>query len=219
MLSKKDFQARIKDFLTLTWLPKISNEQKLLISGLLVLMAGVLYYVAPEWTGTDFCFIAMIFCFIGDVCLNCMPIEKRPHSLLYIGAGAFMIGHIFYAIAYFEMIQSNSYSFFNTGSYIAIGFMILFLIGSSICAIKQGTKPIMLLVFGVYILVIGFNFVTICSYSYMAERVSWIGALAFLGSDFIIGCETVFKLKKDFLRKLVWILYPLGQFLIISSHH
>jgi len=45
---------------------------------------------------------------------------------------------------------------------------------------------------------------------------SFVGALSFLISDLIIGIETVFKIKSDILRKLVWIFYPVGQILILA---
>mgnify|MGYP003289787425 CR=1 FL=1 len=218
-MTTEKMKSRLKDFITLSWWPLISNRTKCIISALLLIFAFLVRYAHPDWPGVNFCFLAMCFSFIGDVCLNCMPIHKRPHSLLYAGAASFMVGHIFYVLAYLEMIKANSYEFFNLGTYLAISFMIIFFIMSAVLAIKQGTKPIMLIVFGVYILVIGFNFVTICSYSYSASLFVWVGALSFLGSDFIIGLENVFKLKKPLLRKLVWILYPVGQFMLLWLHH
>lgn len=206
---------RLKEFVSLTWIPLISNPTKLFISFCLLALAGLIRFARPEWPSASFCFGAMGLCFLGDVCLNCMPIEKRPHALLYTGAVAFMLGHIFYALGYLRNISVNSYEYFNPGTYMAIGFMICFLIVAVVCIKGKKLSPVMIGVFGFYILVIGFNFVTICSYSYSAKSPAWIGALWFLGSDFIIGLETVFKLKKDYLRKLVWLLYPAGQFVIL----
>jgi hypothetical protein len=44
---------------------------------------------------------------------------------------------------------------------------------------------------------------------------AFIGATSFLISDYIIGIETIFKIKSDTLRKLVWIFYPIGQIIIL----
>lgn len=208
-------KRRLKDFITLTWLPLISNNTKLYISLFLLAFAGLIRFSLLEWPSAPFCFGAMGLCFLGDVCLNCMPLDKRPHALLYTGAVFFMLGHIFYALAYQKNITINSYAYFNPGTYIAIGFMLVLLIVVTVCVKGKKLSLIMLGIFGLYMLVIGINFVTICSYSYSAKSLAWIGALSFLASDFIIGIETVFKLKKDYLRKWVWVLYPIGQFLIL----
>ena len=208
-------KTRLKEFVSLTWIPLINNQTKLFISFCLLAFAGLIRFVHPELPSASFCFAAMSLCFLGDVCLNCMPIKKRPLALLYTGAVVFMLGHVFYALAYLRNITVNSYAYFNPGTYIAIGFMIAFLIVAAVCIKGKKLSPIMIGVFGFYILVIGFNFVTICSYSYNAKSWAWIGALWFLASDFIIGLETIFKLKKDYLRKWVWLLYPAGQLVIL----
>ncbi|MBQ6992461.1 MAG: hypothetical protein IJN50_06120 [Clostridia bacterium] len=208
-------KRRLKEFVTLTWIPLISNQTKLFISFCLLVLAFLIRMARPEWPSALFCSAAMGLCFVGDTCLNSMPIEKRPHALLYTGAGAFMVGHVCYAIAYIKNIIANSYAYFNPGTYIAIGFMICFLIVAAVCIKGKKLSPVMIGVFGFYIFVIGFNFISICSYSYSAKSLAWIGALWFLASDFIIGIETIFKLKKDILRKLVWLLYPAGQFIIL----
>ena len=61
----------------------------------------------------------MFFSFLGDVALNCKPLERRSHLLLYIGAFFFMIAHIIYASAYYSIIEHFNKSFFNPGMYIA----------------------------------------------------------------------------------------------------
>lgn len=214
-MATEKIKKRLKEFVTLTWIPLISNPTKLFISFCLLIFALLARLARPEWPSSSFCFAAMSLCFLGDICLNCMPIEKRPHALLYTGAVAFMLGHVFYSIAYWRNISANSFSYFNIGTYISIGFMITFLIVATVCIKGKKLKPTMIGVFGFYIFVIGFNFITICAYSYSAKSWAWLGALWFLSSDFIIGIETIFKLKKDYLRKWVWLLYPAGQFLIL----
>lgn len=199
------------------YIPLISNRTKIKISIFLVIYAYLSYIVHPESLDSTFCCIAMIFSFIGDLSLNSMPLQKRPNWLMYIGAIAFMAAHLIYAKAYYVLI-SNSYEFFNLGMIISSVFMVLFLLISIICVIKskQSLELLMIIVFGIYIFIIGINFITICSYSWSAKSLSFIGALSFLISDFIIGVETVFKIKSTTLRKLVWIFYPIGQFLIIT---
>lgn len=205
-------------FSFMNYIPLISNRTKIEISMTLLLFAFVSCIVHPESLDTTICLVAMFFSFIGDLSLNGMPLSKRPNWLMYAGAGSFMLAHLVYAKAYYLLISSNSYEFFNPGMIISSVFMVLFLLVSIICVIKskQSLGLLMIVVFGIYILIIGINFITICSYSWSAKALSYIGALSFLISDFIIGVETVFKIKSDTLRKLVWIFYPIGQFMIIT---
>lgn len=197
------------------YIPLISNQTKLKISASLLGFSFILYLVRPG-IDTKICCIAMLFSFIGDISLNGMPLEKRPKKLMYIGAGFFMIAHIVYARAYYTLLGNSG--FFNPGAIAGIVFIALMFILAVICVTKSKERlpAIMLIVFGVYILIIGLNFITIASYSYVAKSLSVVGALSFLISDFIIGAETVFKIKSPTLRKLVWIFYPLGQFMILA---
>ena len=211
--------ARLKKFIHLDWIPLISNKTKIAISISLLIIALIFSFVVyPKSLASKLCLLAMFFCSLGDISLNCMPLEKRPHSLMYAGAGFFMIAHFVYAYAYYHLIINNSYEYFNTSAISACAFMVICIFTALICITtsKNHLGIPMILVFGIYLLVIGINFITICSYSYSAKSFSGIGALFFLISDFIIGIETVFKIKKPILRKMVWLFYPLGQILILT---
>lgn len=198
-------------------IPLISNRTKLIISFSLLVFTFIIYIFYPEDLARKICVIAMFFSFIGDIALNSKPLEKRSHLLLYIGAFFFMVSHLIYASAYYLMISDSGKTFINTGAYLAYYFMALVFIASIACMgiTKKTIKPIMVLVFLLYIAVVSINFITICSYSWSSNSLSFIGAISFLVSDYIIGIENVFKIKSDTLRKLVWIFYPIGQFLII----
>ena len=205
-----------KRFNFMDYIPLISNGTKIEISIFLLFFAFASTVVYKESLDSLICVAAMFFSFLGDISLNIMPIKKRPKWLMCIGATFFMIAHLIYAKAYYLLIK-NSYEFINPGMIISSVFMVLFLIISIICIIKSKypLETPMVLVFIIYIFMIGINFITICSYSWSAKALSFTGALSFLISDFIIGIETVFKIKNNTLRKLVWIFYPIGQFLII----
>lgn len=198
-------------------IPLISNKTKLLISVSLVAIALIAFCIYPERLDTQICLLAMFFSFLGDLSLNSMPLNKRPHWLLYIGASFFMVAHLQYAVAYYWLIFEGNKVFFNPGANIAITFMILLFAVSVAFAIIFKSKPklMTIIIFCLYTFVIGINFVTIYSYSWSFASASFVGALSFLISDFIIGIETVFKVKNETLRKLVWVFYPFGQILII----
>lgn len=197
-------------------IPLITNRTKLIISMGLLAFAFIMYNASSHSIDSKLCLGAMCFSFLGDVALNCTPHGKRPHYLLYTGAVFFMLAHITYADAYGFLIGQNG--LLNLGAFAALVFVLLLTSMTVLIAIINGSTPkkSMIVVFCVYAIVIGYNFVTICSYSYSFHAISFVGALSFLISDFIIGIENIFKIKNDTLRKLVWIFYPIGQILIIA---
>lgn len=197
-------------------IPVIQNRTKLIISMGLLAFTFVMYNVYSHSIDSRLCLAAMCFSFLGDVALNCTPHEKRPHFLLYLGALFFMLAHNSYANAYWSLISQEGVR--NLGAAAATAFVFLLFSMTVLTAIitKSVPKKSMILVFCIYTFVVGYNFVMICSYSYSHKAISFVGALSFLISDFIIGIENVFKIKSDTLRKLVWIFYPIGQILIIA---
>lgn len=199
-------------------IPLISNRTKIIISVALVIFAFILFCIRPSALDSQICLLAMSFSFLGDLSLNCMPINKRPHWLLYLGAVFFMIAHLQYAAAYYWLIRESDKVFFNLGASLACTFIVLLFSASVAFTLYSKSKPklMTIIVFTIYTIIIGINFVTIYSYSWSFSAISFIGALSFLISDFIIGVETVFKVKSETLRKLVWIFYPIGQILIIA---
>ena len=196
--------------------PLISNVTKLIISMGLLAFAFIMYNVYSRSLDNKLCLAAMGFSFLGDVALNCTPHGKRPHYLLYLGAIFFMLAHTTYADAYWLLMAQDDLG--NPGAFAAFVFMVLLFIMTVLIAIhtKQSPSKGMIVVFSIYTFIIGMNFITICSYSYAFHAFSFVGALSFLISDFIIGVENIFKIKSNTLRKLVWIFYPIGQILIIA---
>jgi len=202
----------------MNYVPLINSKVKIKVSMSLVILAFILCVSRNYSLDSIICLIAMFFSFLGDISLNCMPLEKRPHFLLYVGAGFFMIAHLVYAFAYLALISPVSNAFYNPGTIIAYCFMGIVFFASIICMLlkeKSLSLPT-ILIFGFYLVFIGLSFMMICSYSWIATSLSFVGALSFLISDLIIGIETVFKIKSDILRKLVWIFYPVGQILILA---
>lgn len=202
----------------LSKVPLISNRTKILISSALLLFALLICIINPDSFSSKLCLLAMFMSFLGDIALNIIPLNKRPHSLLYSGAFFFMVSHLIYASAYNYIIQLTGKEYSNPGAYIAYGIMASVLLISIICIYinSKSLKPSMIFVFILYILVISINFITIYSYSWNFKALSFIGATSFLISDYIIGIENIFKIKNDTLRKLVWIFYPVGQILILA---
>ena len=124
-------------------IPLISNKAKLKISISLLIFALVTCIVRSGSLDSIICLVAMFFSSLGDIALNCKPLDKRSHTLLYIGAFFFMIAHLIYASAYHLLINTASFSFANPGMYAALTFMILLFIVSIIC-IRKAKKSMKL---------------------------------------------------------------------------
>lgn len=205
-------------------IPLISNSTKLAISSTLLLFAFFLFVFQIESSAeknvvaSGICVIAMFFSFLGDLFLNYLPIHRRPNWMFYSGAISFMVAHLVYATAYYQLIVEGGKEFINPGAILAIISIIMLVSMTVLVAIqnKVTVNLLTIIVFSLYTIVIGINFVTIASHSWNFISISFIGAVSFLISDFIIGIETVFKVRSRILRKLVWIFYPFGQILIIA---
>lgn len=198
-------------------IPLISNRTKILISSALLLFSLILCIINPDDFSSKLCLFAMFLSFLGDIALNIMSLNKRPHSLLYTGAFFFMLSHLIYASAYNHMIHLSRMTFINPGTYIAYGIMVIVLLVSITCIYitSKSLNASMIFVFILYLVIISINFITIYSYSWSFKSLSFFGATSFLISDYIIGVENIFKIKNDTLRKLVWIFYPIGQIIIL----
>lgn len=209
------------------YIPLISNSTKLAISSTILLFAFFLFVIKVDSpagksvVASGICVIAMFFSFLGDLFLNYFPIHKRPNWMFYCGAIAFMVAHLAYATAYYRLIVEGNKVYLNPGSILAIISIVMLISMTVLIAVQNKVKInfLTIFVFSLYTIVIGINFVTIASHSWNFLSLSFIGAVSFLISDFIIGIETVFKVKSRVLRKLVWIFYPLGQILIIACCH
>ena len=206
------------------YIPLISSSTKLGISSTILLFAFFLFvfkmdsHAEQGLVSSGICVVAMAFSFLGDWFLNYFPVHRRPTWMFYCGAITFMLAHLAYATAYSLLIVEGNKAFLNPGSILASISIILLISMTVLIAVqnKVSVKPMTILIFSLYTIVIGINFVTIASHSWNFASISFIGAISFLISDYIIGIETIFKVRSRVLRKLVWIFYPLGQILIIT---
>lgn len=198
-------------------IPLLDCRAKIEVSISLLCFAMLMWAIRDN-EDSKACVYAMAMCTVGDVLLNIKPVEERSHTLLYLGAGAFMVAHLIYGFAFYQLIFANSFRVVNVGFVLAI-IIIISATLAILLKIDKEKKPkiSMIAVFTVYILVIGFNFTAICSYSWSELSLVAFGALGFLASDLIIGVENLLKVKDANLRKMVWILYPIGQLIILSA--
>ena len=171
----------------------------------------------------NICFIAMCFSFLGDILLmNFMGIGNKLKfiSNFYAGAISFIFAHITYAIAFTYLLNSGNHDLENSGE--AIMMIVLFAI---ICimlfmANKKGIKASWskIIAISIYVAIISINAVIIASAAYAIKGIKYVSALGiilFVISDAFKGYEQLTKVETPFTRTMVWVFYPLGQFLIL----
>ena len=188
------------------------------LTGLMSLLAVVLALAFPtpaRWL----CAAAMILSSVGDIFLMHLPvIEKNVPSYFYIGAGFFMVAHVFYALCYARLIRQSGAVFINPGAAIMIAIAVCFAVYFVCSACRRGRTDQLPLILA-YIAIISLDCTMIFSYAWSQGAVNplailaAVGAVSFFLSDLIIGLGMVMSVKKyDYL---IWWLYPIGQILMI----
>ena len=153
--------------------------------------------------------VGLAFCLIGDVCLA-WPGEKAFRA----GLVAFLLGHIFYGIAFSRLIGFSAWI-----SPTAILFWLFSLF--SFLWLRPHLKALLVPV-GIYILVIT-SMVTGAwavfagtSFSFGGRCFLLAGAFLFYLSDLFVARNQF--VKRDFINRLIGLpLYYLGQFLLAFS--
>ncbi|MBQ7257222.1 MAG: hypothetical protein IJS60_05960 [Abditibacteriota bacterium] len=188
----------------------------MLISFGLVIFSLILALVLKKPTNV-LRFVAMVFGFLGDLTLAFYI--NMDNSFLW-GVAFFIICHIFYFLAYKKEVKN----LFNKGFWIGEGITYLFIIGIIISFFKGkigpgGPEYILLLGISIfYGLIIGTvcSAVTACAYEKrtVLSILNVLGILFFIISDFLIGIN-FFNIDFQLRNDLIWIFYPIGQFLLI----
>ena len=163
---------------------------------------------------------AMGLSFLGDLLLlDVKEIRKKIPVYFQLGAIAFGLAHLCYAMAYMQLLKTTeSGMVFNLGS--GISLVIMICIGAYFAGVclKRKTRGYLSVV-TFYILFIGFAFCTVFTYGVAAGIDKWrsigavLGAMAFVTSDFCLGASRIAGLKR--FGRWIWVFYPVGQFLLI----
>jgi uncharacterized membrane protein YhhN len=153
--------------------------------------------------------VGLAFCLIGDVCLA-WPGEKAFRA----GLVAFLLGHIFYIIAFSMLIGLSAW---------AVPTAILFWLSSlSAFLWLRPHLRAMLVPVGIYILVIT-SMVTGAWAVFAGTSLSFEGRCFILAGAFLFYLSDLFVarnqfVKRDFINRLIGLpLYYLGQFLLAFS--
>ena len=190
---------------------------KFKIVGALCLYSLVLLAYMPS-IDRLLCAVAMLMSAVGDLFLVHVFARKRNEiSDFTIGAACFGVAHIIYALAYLVEMRSSTMTmrYINTGTVIAILICIMcLLLFLGICVYRKDYRYLWLIV--AYVCLIGVNCTVVFSYAWAHNTAlgAAVGVSVFLLSDICLGLNRVAGMKGAY--KFVWIVYPIGQFLLIT---
>lgn len=153
--------------------------------------------------------IGLIFCMGGDVCL---AIPGRKTFL--IGLVSFLIGHVFYAIAFFTAAQTGSWTWIGTAIVLAFGALVFLRFRPHLGSM---TAPVLAYIIVISVMVVGAWTVLADEGLALSGRVMvFVGALLFYLSDLFVARHRF--VTKAFLNRAVGLpMYYAGQFTLAFS--
>jgi uncharacterized membrane protein YhhN len=153
--------------------------------------------------------IAMIFCLGGDVLL-----ALRGEKMFLYGLVSFLLGHLFYAGAFFHTAGLNRWTFIGLAISLSAGGGVFLWLRSHLGAMKI---PVILYILVISGMVAGAGSLMVVDELKLSGRwLAFIGALNFYLSDVFVARQRF--LKTGFVNRLIGLpLYYSGQFLLAFS--
>lgn len=195
----------------------LSNNFKSVVTMLLSAVAIIRYVNFPN-TSREICMYAILLSTLADLILmNYKGVPKMIFKKANFGVGAFVFGivQILYHICFLKIMGMNALINLNSAGYAALFIGILTV--PSLLFIMSERNHIYTIGVLIYATCLVLNMMAIfnCAYMFGNKYIfAAMGIVLFMISDiFILIRENV----KDsaFIRKLIWIFYPLGQLMII----
>jgi uncharacterized membrane protein YhhN len=153
--------------------------------------------------------IGLIFCLGGDICLA-LP---RDRMFLY-GLISFLLGHVFYIIAFFYVAHLNSWTWFGSGLCAVLSGGIYFWLRPHLGSMNV---PVLGYVIVITLMVAGaWSIFGSVHLAWNGRLLVFIGALGFYVSDVFVARNRF--IKPEFLNRSIGLpLYYGGQFLLAFS--
>lgn len=186
----------------------------------IMLAVAFLLYAFDGSKARELCLYAVFASTIADLFM--MNYQNIPSMIcrnkhFYIGTVFFAVAHILYHLTFLEVLSENvsEVSNFNNIIFLFISVCLLLIV---FCVLLK-EKAIFRRAVLVYLACMCLNFVSIAN---CAAEIGGRYYLALLGIIFFFisdGFILIREIKKDnsFVRKAIWIFYPLAQLLIIFS--
>ncbi len=175
----------------------------------LLFITAVLVQPHPTARYYHLLLLGLIFCLIGDVFL------AWPQQRMFLfGLVAFLIGHVFYILAFFSVTHVNTWTW--------VGSLIVSLVSGTVYFWLRPHLGTLRVPVVVYIVVISMMVVGACSVlgnfhlTWSGRLMAFAGAVSFYFSDVFVARDKF--LKKEFLNRFVGLpMYYTGQFLLAFS--
>ena len=166
----------------------------------------------------EICMYAILLSTLADLILmNYRGIPKLVFKKANFGIGAFLFGivQILYHICFLRVMGISALVTLNHAGYIALFIGVLVI--PSLLFIMSEKNHIYIIGVLIYSICLLFNMMTIFNAAYMLGNrhiFAAIGIVLFMISDIFILIRENMK-DNTFIRKLIWVFYPLGQIMII----
>ncbi len=189
---------------------------KILTSQTLFLFGIFAYFKSSNMNYAQFILIGLTFGVLGDIFLGLQKIDRKHKQFhLLIGISSFLLGHIFYSIAFQKYSELTEYIYLPIPIILTLGSIIIILFSKTQLGKAKYLSFAYVLVSAFFLT---FAFGTFKNGFSLFSLAVAIGALSFSFSDFIL-CFLYFRSVKKYrlLKYINIILYYLGQILIASS--
>ena len=209
---EKRTKREIFDFL-------LSNNFKATITMLLSAIAIARFVVFPNYP-REICMYAVLISTFADLTLmDYGGIPKLIFKKANFGVGAFLFGivQILYHVCFLKIMGIDALITLNHAGYIALSLGVLII--PSLLFIMSEKSHIYIIGVMIYSVCILLSMMTIfnCAYMFGNKYIfAAIGIVFFMISDIFILIRECLK-DSTFVRKLIWIFYPIGQLMIIIS--
>lgn len=195
----------------------LSNNFKSTVTMLLSVIAIVRYIVFPSLSRETCMYAILLSTFADLILMNYRGIPKLVFKKANFGVGAFLFGivQILYHICFLRVMEISALVTLNHAGYVALFIGVLVI--PSLLFIMSERNHIYIIGVLIYSICLLFNMMTIFNAAYMLGNrhiFAAIGIVLFMVSDMFILIRENMK-DSTFVRKLIWIFYPLGQIMII----
>lgn len=187
---------------------------------MVMLMIAFTLFAFKGTKARELCFWAVTASTLGDLALmdyNKIPSQIFKGKHFYIGMIFFAIAHIFYHFTFANIMGQFILTTMNVGSYIVL--MLFIFIMPSIGILPSEKSSGFKCATFIYTACILFGMMAIftCMFEFGGKYIfAGIGIVFFLVSDVLILAREIYK-DTEFIRKLIWIFYPIGQLMIIFN--
>lgn len=190
---------------------KQMNKYIVVLISITFLITALYIFLKRRSVYSKFIFIAMIFCFLGDITLA----GFIPGGFIF-GGGMFAIAHIIFIIGYIRTIRAQNGIVFNKAFFISAVFYYVILIALWIVKLRymknSGGLQIGIFAYGICLTTMASLAAALCKNNKKYLKTA-VGAVFFIISDSFIGMSHAIKVS--YSEAIIWTTYVIALYGII----